>query len=156
MFDPGKESTLVALGRTWRTSRLEVRVVFGFRDYIRSAMPADPFADVERLARFLPAEEVVRRVREIDARLEQLEKFTLQCPLAKEHMATEAGGARFVQLLLEKHQPDVTLEEALQVALELGQSRMGQVVAAAAGQSPGGNGGGPAVAEPLSPGRIGS
>lgn len=138
-MDLGREVEIEAGGRTWRLGRLTVDVLFGFRDWIKDQV-GDPFARLDRVLDRLPKEEALAAIREADDVCRQLERFSMQCPLAREWMNTELGAARMFQLLLLRHHPQATMDDGLLVAMELG--RRGQVEAALA-RSQGSAGGGP-------------
>lgn len=138
MLSLGQESTVEALGRTWRLSRLELRVIREFRDWIKQR-EGDPFARCDgKWFDKLPAEEQVRRVKEAESVAEQLRCFTLQCELAKKWTATEEGIGKLGQLMLREYQPGVTEEQAFAIFQEVG-GQMQKAMAEAAGEMPLGN-----------------
>jgi hypothetical protein len=131
----GKETTVNALGKTWTIDRPELKVIRGFRDWIEEQLP-DPMAIGEKYFAMLPPEEQLRRVKEAEDAKHQLKCFTLQSPLAKQYMAMEEGAAKLTQLLLQKHHPDVTVEEAFMVLQEI-EPQLGKILADGRGEVPG-------------------
>lgn len=147
MLSLGKETTVEALGRTWRLGRLELRVIREFRDWI-AAKVGDPFAKVERVLKFLDKEEGLKRIKEAESIADQLEGFSLQCPLAIQYRQTEEGMAILFRGMLRQHHPDVTDEQAFAVLQAAGEKSQG-IVADAQGNLP--NAGQPGTAATQSP-----
>lgn len=130
----GKETTIQALGKTWTIGRLELRVVREFRDWLKDRL-VDPLAIGEQYFRLLPPEEQLARVKEAEAIGRDLKGFSLQCDLARKALATEEGAAKLVQLLLQAHHPDVTMDEAFLVCQEAG-PQLERAMASASGSLP--------------------
>jgi len=115
----GKETRIAALGRSWKVGRLELHVIKGFRDWIAERI-GDPYEPAMRLLNLVPPAEGMKLVNEARAVEKQLQCFSMQSALAKEHLATEEGVARLFYLLLQANHPDVSEEEAFQVVQALG------------------------------------
>lgn len=144
MLNTGLETTIHALGQSWTISRLELRITRDFRDWIKTQI-TDPLAIGEKFFAMLPAEEQIARVKEAEAIKRDLQSFSLNCDLAKQFMATEEGAAKFLQLLLKQHHPEVTEEQAFSIAMEAG-PQLEKAIAAAQGKMPhSGNGASPAA-----------
>lgn len=118
MLRLGKVSEAQALGKTWKVSRLELRIVRAFRDWISDRVKRK-FDRVDKYFDKLPPEEQVAHQRLESATYDQLDSFSITCPLAQDYLRTEEGMAHFAWLLLREHHPDVTEDEALSVWLEL-------------------------------------
>lgn len=134
MLQLGKEQTVTVDGKAWKLGRLELSIVNDFRDWIAERLP-DPLAIGEKFFAMLPPDEQLARVRQAEQQKLDLACFTLKSPLAVEYMSREAGIAKLGQLLLRKHQPNVTEAEAFDVFFAL-QDQMGELLAKAEGKSP--------------------
>lgn len=145
MLNLGQEQTVKTSERAWRLSRLEIPILHGFRDYIAEKI-GDPFARAEKVIKMLPASEARARILEAEAVQDQLEGFSLTCPLAQRFMKTEEGMSRLVRLLLLKHQPEATDNDGLQILLQIGMEEAAKVVQNAEGRLP--NGHAPAAKQP--------
>lgn len=145
MLSLGKETSIHADGKSWIIGRLTVGVIKSFRDWVAEQI-GDPFEIVERFIDKLPPAEATRLLQESREIRDQLASFSLQCPLAKRFLATEAGMARLVMSLLHAHHPHVTESEAFGVMLALGEEATAKVIAASAGEVPAKNGQDSAVA----------
>jgi hypothetical protein len=140
----GQDTTITALGKEWTISRLELRIVRAFKEYVASIV-GDPYSQIDdRLFDLLPREEQLVMLRQAKQDKEDLACFSLNSALAKRFLQMEEGIAVFGQLMLKKHHPDVTLDEAFDVWMAVGQKQMQEALNRAAGES-GGNAG-PAAA----------
>ena len=136
MLKLGKETVVTALGQKWTIGRPELRVIRDFRDWIEKQLP-DPMSMGEKFFNLLPPDEQLARVKAAEDAKQQLKCFTLQGSLAKTYLAMEEGAAVFMQLLLRKHHPDVTLEQAFEILQEI-EPQLNQIVADGRGEAPGG------------------
>ena len=123
MLNLGAESTIDIDGRTFRISRVTVEVISGYRDWIRAQI-GDPFDKIEKVKHYVAADELTKRIGQAEAILEQLESFSLSCPLCQRFMGTEIGLAKFWHMLLLKHQPKATLDDALDIVFAKGKEAM--------------------------------
>jgi len=139
MLSLGKETPVTVDGKPFIIGRLTVGVIKSFRDWIQEQI-GDPFAEVERFMERMPPEWSIHALRAAGEVRDQLASFSLQCPLAKRFLTTEAGMARLVQGLLQAHHPHVTEGEAFAVMLALGEDQTAKAIAAAAGEVPAKNG----------------
>ena len=136
MLKLGKETRVNSQGQTWTIGRPELKVIREFRDWIADNLP-DPMSIGEKFFNMLPQGEQLARVKEAEDARMQLRCFTLQSPLAKKYMAMEEGAAKLFQLLLQKHHPDVTTEQAFAVLQDL-EPELGKILADGRGELPGG------------------
>jgi len=144
MLQLGQDTKVTALGKEWTISRLELRIVRAFKDYI-AGIVGDPYAQInDRLFDLLPREEQLAMLRQAKQDKEDLACFSLNCSLAKRFLQMEEGIAVFGQLMLQKHHPDITQEDAFDVWLSIGQEQMQKALASAAGE-PVGNAAAPAA-----------
>ncbi len=136
MLQLGQDTSVKALGKEWTISRLELRIVRAFKEYV-AGIVGDPYAQInDRLFDLLPQEEQLAMLRQAKQDKEDLACFSLNGPLAKRFLQMEEGIAVFGQLMLKKHHPDITQEEAFDVWLSVGQEQMNKALASAAGEAP--------------------
>lgn len=139
MFDRGQEQQITTPdGQVWTLSRLELRHIRAWRDWIKSQL-GDPLAVVERMAAVMEDESVMPLLREAEGVRRDLESFSLGCLLAQRFMASEEGGAQLVWQLLRPAHPQATLEDAFAVAQVLGK-QMAEAMDRASGSVPNGEG----------------
>lgn len=131
----GRETTVTALGKAWKLSRTTVAVIEAYRAYVVEKT-GDPFAPLERFAATLGQEKAFLVFKECDAVKQQLDQFSLSCPLALAHMDTELGGAQMVWLLLQQHHPTATPDDALAILEEIGAENMRKKAAETQGHVP--------------------
>jgi hypothetical protein len=142
MLNTGSETTVQALGQSWTISKLHLlKVTREFCLWVRDRLP-DPIGDIgEKYFNLLPPEEQTARVKAAESIKRQLKCFTLGCDLAREYMTTEEGAAKFLQLLLLHHHPDMTVEKAFEIAMDAGEGVIQQALSRAQGDvGSGGNG----------------
>jgi hypothetical protein len=145
MLQLGQDTKVQALGREYTVSRLELRIVRAFKDYVAGII-GDPFAQVnDRYFDLLCREEQLAVLKQAKQDRDDLACFSLHCPLAKRFLEREEGIAVLGRLMLRKHHPDITEDEAFNVWLALGQEQLNAAMASAAGE-PVGNGGAAATA----------
>lgn len=152
MLELGKTTKVRALGKDWVISRLELRIIEAWREYLVEQI-GDPFADCDRpWFRLLNQQEQMLRIKAAENVADQLKphKFQITCPVSQETMATPQGSSRFGRLMLEEHHPDIDDSTALQVWLEIA-PQMDKIMARAQGKVPGGNGTSPAAAGDVQP-----
>lgn len=135
-------------GRQWELSRLELRHIRAFRDWIKSRV-GDPYATVDRFLGKIGDEQLIDMLREAEKVAFQLRNFSMACPLALEHLQTEEGLAFVVGLLLRDRHATHTEADAWQVAQAI-ERRLAEVLEKAQGALP--NGGSPAEPATASPG----
>jgi hypothetical protein len=135
MLKLGKEHVVEALGQKWTFGRLSLAVIRAFRDWIEQQLP-DPMAMGEKFFNLLPPDEQLARVKAAESTKQQLKCFTLKSDLAKEYMGTEQGAAKLVQLLLQKHHPDVSEDDAFLILQDIG-PQLAEILSGARGEAPG-------------------
>lgn len=146
MLELGKVTKVKVLGKDWTVSRLELRVIDAWREYLVECV-GDPFADCDRpWFDKLPDAEKVARIKAAEKVADQLKahKFTINCEVSQQAMQTEKGAARFGRLMLEEHHPEIDDDTAFQVWLAIG-PELDKVMRRAQGRVPGGNGAAPAT-----------
>lgn len=121
-------------GRRWRLSRLELRHVRAFREWVETRI-GDPFQVVERFLGKLDDSQLMPLLKEAEQVKHQLRAFSMGCPLAIEHLGTEEGVTYLVSLLLARHHHPVVEEDAWEVALEVDRRRA-EVLERAQGKLP--------------------
>lgn len=131
MLELGKEQVVTAGGKRWTLSRLTVAAIHGWRDWVAGQV-GDPFADLERFADRLSPQDFKAEFDAARLVKQELQNFSLSCPLARKFLASELGvSALFHQLLLPAH-PDATPDDAFAVVQVLG-AGAAKALAAAAG-----------------------
>lgn len=129
----GREQVIEALGRRWTLSRWDRSI---WRDLLEWAKPRvpDPVATAKRMMEALPEK---HHADIVSAALE-----LTQQPLGIEHPGVQAvvwsmeGMAKLCHLLLRKHHPGVTEDEAWDVAQEVGAQEMKRKMERAEGKVP--------------------
>lgn len=132
----GREQTITALGRTWRVGRWTRAVWDEWLQWLRTRIP-DPLQVLKDKLDQFPQHlqgELVRQA--IDRANEYLAPGS---PLVTQALGSLEGNAHLFYLLLQEHQPTVTPDDALQVAMEIGEQR-GRVLRDVSGVAPEGNG----------------
>lgn len=127
MLQVGIETRVPALGREWIFSRVEMRLIEEFRDWIASRI-GDPFAAVERFAGKLPDDQVIALFREAEAVRDGLASFSIGNALSQRFISTELGAARITYLLLRTAHQDITPETAFQVFLAIGSEKLSEAL----------------------------
>jgi hypothetical protein len=142
MLNTGTDTTIHALGEEFIVSKLHLlKVTREYCEWIKDRLP-NPVEDIgEQYFKLLPPEEQLARIKEAEKIKRQLKCFTLTCDLAKEYLSTEEGAAKFLQLLLVHHHPDMTVEKAFQIAMDAGEAEIQRAFSRAQGSvASGGNG----------------
>ena len=144
----GRETTVEALGKKWTFGRVELRRIEDFRDWIKTRI-GDPFHRANDLldrAEKQPPGSLQESLTDLFGKewkkakdvAEQLECFTLACPLAQQWMKTEAGAAKLACILLAGAHPDIDDNTALNVFLAVGEERLNEILKNGMGKIPGG------------------
>jgi hypothetical protein len=121
-------------GKKWKLSRLEIRIIRQFRDWIASC-EGDPFELVDRYIGKLPDTDIREMMNEAKATWDQLKNFSIGSPLSIKYMQTEEGVFQLVRLLLLENHPGVSDADVFAVTKEVS-SRMGEVLETAQGSAP--------------------
>jgi hypothetical protein len=94
-------------------------MVFEFRDWIKTKL-VDPLAGpIAKVFDKLPVEEQIERVKEAEKITKQLNCFSMSSALAKEHLSYEEGIAKFGEIWLRQHHPDIDSKTAFLVMQEV-------------------------------------
>lgn len=136
MLQLGKEQRFTVDGKEWVLSRLTLKIVDQFREWIVSVLP-DPLAMGDKYFAMLPAAEQIARVKEAEQNKIDLACFSIQSPLAQRFMATERGIAKLAQLMLQEHHPDITEAAAFDVMFSL-QDQLAVILEESQGKLPAG------------------
>lgn len=112
MIDTGSETVIAG---KYRVSRMRHAVVIGFKAYVESCW-VSPIET--KLFDKLPEAEQIARLNEHENAQRQLKSFSLACPLAQKYLETEEGWAKFAQLMLQKHHPEMTEADAFDLVVE--------------------------------------
>jgi len=116
LLNTGSETKICALGKEYIVGRLELRVSREFKDWIVKTQLPEPMD--KEIFDILPREDQIAYVKEQERTSRDLRCFSLGSELAQKYQQTEEGAAKFAQLMLQKHQPDITEEEAFSVLIE--------------------------------------
>jgi hypothetical protein len=119
MLELGSESVIEMDGKKWILSRFHIGILHAWRDWIAKQI-GDPFATVERLAKYLDKSEMLPRIKDAEAICEQLRGFSMGCPLAKDWLKRESGLAELFKLLLTEHHPNITQGEVFALMCNVG------------------------------------
>jgi hypothetical protein len=145
MLSLGEETTVKINGKTLIIGRLELTPLKRFRDYIAKQI-GDPYALVERFIDKMPQEWVTAELDKAKAITEQLESFSIACPLFKRFSAAETGMCILVHQLLLINHPDATEDDAFRLLEHMGREAMAETLARSHGEIPLKNG--PLSSEP--------
>ena len=129
----GREVTFTALGRTWKTGRMDIEVLDKFIDWARPQIP-DPFAHLTELVPSLQPDAALTLIREAREKAEQFLDY--DSPMVKRLLKTKRGIVHVFLFMLQVHQPHATLADAEEISRELGQEKMEEIFSAAAGRMP--------------------
>lgn len=142
MLNLGTESQITANGKTYTVAKLQASaVLFAWRDWIADVEDCPPPSFTRKIDPQFFALMTTEEQKEWFTRSQflrkQLKGFSLQCALAKEYLSNESALAKLAQLLLRKHHPDITEQEALEVA-ECDPAKFSEALHAAQGEAPAG------------------
>lgn len=121
-------------GREWTLSRMELKVIRAWREYVQKR-EGDPFTIVDRYLGRVKDELLMPLLKDGEEVKHQLACFSLGCPLSQRHIATEEGLSYLVGLLLKKAHPQATEEDAYAVADAVNR-RLAEVLETAGGEVP--------------------
>ena len=119
MFKPGRPFTIEAFGKTWTLGRITLEMVFAFRDWIKERLPNPLEGPVAKFFDKLPVEEQIERVKKAEQIGNELACFSMTSALAEEYLRKEEGQAKWAQLWLSEHHPDIDPSTAFSVFHEL-------------------------------------
>ncbi len=107
----GREVVVTVEGRPWKIARIEVGILDQFIDWVKTQLPpCEPFAGFDKIIPHLPAEEAMKLI------------------------AEEFGGEFVSLLMLQAHQPEATLNDAMRVFKQVGSAGLAQLLAEARGE----------------------
>src|SRR5947209_5027603 len=128
MLDLGKETTVQAMGKTWRVGKLRLSVLEEFIAWIATQIP-DPFEGLEKIVPLLDRQEALALIKEAKARKDALVCKDIGHPIIQEFQQTVRGALHLFWLMLKEHQPDVTKDQAFEIALETGMVEVQRAIA---------------------------
>ncbi|MBY0523426.1 MAG: hypothetical protein K2R98_08500 [Gemmataceae bacterium] len=153
----GRETETQALGTTWRFARWTVNVLDDFTAWAKTQLP-DPIdvaqAKVDELAaaefdllqrKDMPEPELKKRLFVNRQAQERLSKIAMEkacsylaftAPEFQSLLNSSRGSAQLLQLLLRKHHPNVTADEAFNIATAVEKKELERIFAVTAGKSP--------------------
>ena len=130
----GRETSFTALGQTWTAGRWSIRC---WDELLEIARPhlGDPLAGLERL---LPALAPEQQEKVLSEALRQKRRaLSIGSPEVQEWLGTVEGQLALWYVLLKyPHHPDMTREQALELAAVIGEEEQSRIFAAASGQPP--------------------
>ncbi len=153
----GREVTFPALGQSWTVARFDLDLLARWIDWARPQIP-DPLevaeAEVLRLAEKIEAartdetmgedrkhlrvrawQEQIERISRL-AMAEAAEYLSITSPEIQSLMNSPEGAGEIFRLLLEKHHPGITHEQAVKIVSDLGPSKTRQLMAQTQGKGP--------------------
>lgn len=131
----GVESTITALGKTWRVGRWTMEVWDLLLEMARPHLP-DPFRGLDKLLPLVSAErgnELVNEALKMSRRV-----VSINSPEVQEWLETIEGKLSLLYALLREHHPDITRTQAMEICVEIGDLSL--VANRSAGKAPEGNG----------------
>lgn len=150
MLKLGKETKVRALGEIWTVGRLELSVLEGFIDWVRT-QAGDPFAGLDKLVAALPHDAALALINEAKEKRDALEFCDLNSPYIAKWMATARGNLKLLELALRLHHPEMTADTAFRIFLEIGQVQAKAALQDSSGQVSDPAGGGRGNARALDP-----
>lgn len=130
----GSETKVKALGKEWTFSRLELRVIEKFRDWIEEQI-GDPFAKADRYVNVLPPEEAKAMIKEAEEVQRNLRCFNLHTEFAQQWMGTPSGMGNLVAFMLEDHHPEVNADLAFRIVIDMGDDQLQKILKKAEGSA---------------------
>ncbi|MCC6421627.1 MAG: hypothetical protein IT429_25690 [Gemmataceae bacterium] len=131
-FDPGRETAVVAAGKTWTVGRIDVGVLERFRDWVQQ-QEGDPFDGLERLIDRVPKEIALEMIKEARGRRDALRLMDYADPLLQRYQQTVRGSLQLLLLALQTHHPEATLTDVQAVAAQLGWVRVRETLQTSSG-----------------------
>lgn len=147
MIDFGSTQTIETPRGSYTLDKLRLRQIREWRDHVAERL-GDPFAEAERFVERLPREEAMKLLKEAEAVRDQLQAFSMFCPLSVRFLMTEEGLLWVARALLEKHHPQAS-EDDVEAVGEVLAGRLVEVLTRAMGSVP--NGPGEQAPAPQSP-----
>lgn len=149
MLQNGVDVTVSALGKPWTFSRQRVTALDKFVAWVRSQL-SDPVERLRTIIDKLPPDVALAELREAKKQAEELDYLDWLSPQVQRFLPFNqkngtvhaAGAAHFTLLLLEKHHPEATLDDAVAILGDLSDEDKRRVFAETAGE-PRGNGAAP-------------
>ncbi len=114
---------------------MRIHQIRAFRDWIAERI-GDPFATVERFLPRLPSSDAMKMIKEAEVVRDDLQSFGLGTALFQRFIKTEEGASFLIKQMLEKHHGGATIDDALAIAMALGEQKMSEVLVKAAGSVP--------------------
>lgn len=135
MLQLGKEQVVRVAQKQWKLGRLTEGVINNFRDWI-SERVGDPYEAPLRIAERCSreyADQLFREAKEVD---DALKHFSIASPLAQSYLATETGSAKLLHEMMLVNHPDATLDDAMELAVHIGQQKLATTLERASGTIP--------------------
>lgn len=129
----GKETTFQALGQTWTTGTWSLAAWDELLAMARSYLP-DPYDGLEQILPHVDrdmARELIMEAQKVKRRI-----LSIMSPEIQEWLATVEGQIRLFYVLLKLNHPEVTLDMAMKIVSEVGDTKQAEIIDAAAGTPP--------------------
>jgi hypothetical protein len=132
----GRETEIKALGQTWKLARLDRGIWRKWIDWAKTQLP-DPVEEALKVVDRLKPE-VASAV--VQKALEEKTSFlSLESPKVAALMRAPEGMMQLLYLLLKKHQPEATEDDAMAIVMEVGEATTHANFDKASGTLPRGN-----------------
>lgn len=132
----GRETTVDALGKKWTIGRWTVDVWDELIDFAKKRLP-DPWAPIKDLVQVLSPEEAGKLIQDTYKRVNAM--FTIKSPEIQAFLDTPEGQMYLFWLLMRQHHPELTRQQAMDIAVEIGEAKQLEAFSKAAGSQLGGN-----------------
>lgn len=131
----GQELQFTALGRRWKTARQKHSINREFVAWVKPQL-GDPMARLKSVVKDLPESVALEAYRDAKKEAEEIEALDWNSPAVVRFRQTTAGIVYNLYLLLRPYQPDVTEQDAADIINEIGDDKLMEIFARAAGQDP--------------------
>lgn len=129
----GRESQVQALGQTWTVGRFDVDVWDALLEWAQGRIP-NPLEDLKPILKELDPHAAIQLIREAQATRPTV--LTLENELFQKAIdGTVEGKVYRFWLLLKKHHPEVTRQQAFEILQEIGESKEQEALRAANGKN---------------------
>jgi hypothetical protein len=119
VFKPGRPFEIRAFGKTWTLGRMTLEMVLAFRDWIKERLSNPLEGPIAKYFDQLPIDEQIARVKKAEQIANDLACFSMASSLAEEYLRKEEGQAKWAQLWLSEHHPNIDAATAFAVFHEL-------------------------------------
>lgn len=129
----GEDAEFQACGKTWKLGRLDVEVWDALLEWAKPRI-INPLEYLRVIAKDIPQEVLMKQISEGRDKCPFI--LTILHPMFQECInETPEGNLQQFYLLLRKHHPEVTRDEALAVLKELGEAKQQELIGRAAGKN---------------------